>query len=99
MQNRVVEIASDGAHLSVARGFLTVTIDGEKTGQVAIEDMSALIIRGHGGSLSVNICSRLADANVPVVICQTNQSPASVIWPIGGHFFTGPAYASASRCQ
>ncbi len=89
MQNRVVEIASDGAHLSLSRGFLTVNINGEKAGQVAIADMSALIIRGYSATLSVNICTRLAEANVPVVICGANQSPASVIWPVSGHYAQG----------
>lgn len=89
MQNRFVEISTDGVHLSVSRGFLNVTIDKEPAGQVAIEDMSALIIRGHGASLSVNICSRLSEANVPIVICGTNQSPACVIWPVSGHFAQG----------
>ncbi|MCP4184345.1 MAG: type II CRISPR-associated endonuclease Cas1 [Hyphomicrobiales bacterium] len=89
MQNRVVEISSDGAFVSVSRGFLVVSIEGQETGQVAIDDMCALIIRGHGSSLSINICSRLAKANIPVVICQSNQSPASVIWPVSGHFSQG----------
>ncbi len=89
MQNRIVEIASNDVHLSVSRGFLTVAKDKEKVGQVAIDDMSALVIRGHGASLSVNICSRLAQANVPVVICASNQSPASVVWPVSGHFAQG----------
>lgn len=89
MQNRVVEVSSNGAHLSVSRGFLSVEINKQLAGQVAIEDMAALIIRGHGASLSVNICARLAEANVPVVICDTQQSPASVIWPVDGHFAQG----------
>jgi CRISPR-associated protein Cas1 len=89
MQNRVVEISSDGAHLSVSRGFLSVQIAGEAAGQIAIEDMAALIIRGHGASLSVNICTRLSQANVPIVLCGSNQSPASVIWPVSGHFSQG----------
>lgn len=89
MQNRIVEINTDGAHVSVARGFLTVSIDGEKAGQVAIDDMAALIVRGYGTSMSVNICDRLAKANVPVVICGANQAPAAVIWPVAGHFAQG----------
>lgn len=89
MQNRVVEISSDGAHLSVSRGFLSIEINKQLVGQVAIDDMAALVIRGHGASLSVNICSRLANANVPIVICDTQQSPASVIWPVDGHFAQG----------
>ncbi len=100
MQNRIVEISSDGAHISVSRGFLNVKIDGKAVGQVAIEDMAALIIRGHGASLSVNICARLSEANVPIVICGINQAPASVIWPISGHFAQGlhmQAQASANK--
>lgn len=89
MQNRIVEISSDGAYLNISRGFLVVSIEKEKVGQVAIEDMAALVIRGHGSSLSVNTCSRLAEANVPVVICGSNQSPDSIIWPISGHFAQG----------
>ncbi len=89
MQNRVVEIISDGAHLSVSRGFLFVKINREPARQVAIDDMSALIIRGHGASFSVNICARLAQANIPIVICSSSQSPASVIWPVNGHFAQG----------
>ena len=97
MQNRVVEISSDGAHLSASRGFLSVSINGEAAGQVSIDDMAALVIRGHGASLSVNICARLAEANVPIVICGTNQSPASVIWPIAGHFSQG-LHMQAQAC-
>lgn len=100
MQNRIVEITSDGAHLSVSRGFLTVEIQKEQAGQIAIDDMAALVIRGYGASLSVNICSRLAAANVPVVICGSNQSPASVIWPVEGHYSQGlhmQAQAVANR--
>jgi len=100
MQNRVVEITSDRAYLSLSRGFLSVKIYDKPAGQVAIEDMSALIIRGYGASLSVNICTRLAEANVPIVICGANQSPASVIWPISGHFAQGlhmQAHACANK--
>jgi len=89
MQNRIVEITTEGAHLSVKRGFLSVALEGETLGQVAIDDISALIIRGYGCTFSVNICTRLAQANVPIVLCGSNQSPASVIWPVDGHFAQG----------
>lgn len=89
MQNRIVEIATDGAYLHIHRGFLCVSLNGQKAGQVAIDDISALIVRGHGASLSVNACSRLAEANIPVVICGSNQSPCAVVWPVAGHYAQG----------
>lgn len=100
MQNRIVEIASQGAFLNVSRGFLSVKIGGVAAGQVAIEDMAALIVRGYGASLSANLCARLADANIPVVICGADQAPASVIWPVSGHFAQGlhmQAQAAANK--
>lgn len=99
MQNRIVEITSEGAYLSVERGFLLITIQGEKAGKVAIDDIGALIIRGHSASFSANICSRLADANVPIVICGNNQAPASVIWPISGHFAQGLHMQAQADCK
>lgn len=100
MQNRIVEINSDGAHISVDRGFLSVRLKDAKAGQVPIDDMAALVIRGHGASLSANICTRLAEANVPIVICGSNQSPASIVWPVSGHFAQGlrmQAQATANK--
>lgn len=100
MQNRIVEICSDDTHISVSRGFLKVRRHGEPAGQIAIDDMAGLIIRGHGSSFSANICTRLAEANVPVVICNSRQAPAAVIWPVDGHFAQGlrmQAQAAASR--
>ena len=89
MQNRIIEVASDDVHLSLYRGFLKLTRHGEPVGQVAIDDIGALIIRGFGASFSVNICTKLAQAHVPIVLCGANQAPVSVIWPIQGHHAQG----------
>lgn len=89
MENRIVDISSDGVYLHVSRGFLCVEREGETLGRIAIDDLSGVMIRGHGTSLSVNVCSRLAEANVLVVICGANQSPNAVVWPIAGHHAQG----------
>ncbi len=89
MQNRIVEITSDNVHLSLSRSFMKITQDGEKLGQIDITDMSALIVRGYSATISINLCSRLALENVPVIICGANQSPASILWPIDGHHRQG----------
>jgi len=100
MQNRIIEITSDNVHLSLSRGFMKITQEGEKLGQIDVTDMSALIVRGYSATVSVNLCSRLATENVPVVICGANQSPASILWPIDGHHKQGQhmqAQASAGK--
>lgn len=89
MQNRIVEIASDDIHLSLLRGFLKLSRDGTEIGRVAFPDIGGVIIRGYGASLSLNVAARLADENIPVILCGADQSPTSVIWPINGHHAQG----------
>jgi CRISP-associated protein Cas1 len=89
MQNRIVEIATDGAHLSAERGFLNVTKNRELLGRIAIDDVAGLVIRGYGASFSANICAAMALRNAPIVICSSDQSPSSVIWPVAGHYQQG----------
>lgn len=97
MKNRIIEVTSNGAHISASRGFIKISRDGQNLGQVAVEDMAALIVRGYGATLSANICSRLAMANVPIVICGTNQAPDSVLWPLAGHHAQGRIMAAQSE--
>jgi len=97
---RVVEVAREGAHLSVTRGFLRVSDLGREVGRVAIEDIAALIVRGHGATISLNLCTRLSQAGIPVVLCGANQAPDALVWPVKGHHEQGrrmQAQAEAGR--
>lgn len=100
MIGRVVEVAREGAHLSLERGFMRVSESGEEIGRIAIDDITALIVRGYGATVSINLCSRLSDAGIPIVLCGANQSPDALIWPVRGHFEQGrrmQAQAEAGR--
>jgi len=89
MIGRIVEIETDGVHLSVDRGFLTVSQDRNKLGQVALDDISALIVHGHGSTFSANLINRLAERGTPMVMCGANHSPTALVWPIAGHHEQG----------
>lgn len=102
MMNRIVEVASDGIHLSLSRGFLKLSRGGEEVGRVGLPDIGAVVVRGHGGSLSLNLAARLAAENIPLVLCGADQSPASVVWPVVGHHAQGhviEAQAALTRPQ
>ena len=89
MHNRIVEVVSDEIHLSLFRGFLKLSRNGTEVGRVGLPDIGGLIVRGYGASISLNLVARLANENIPVVLCGADQSPASVIWPVGGHHRQG----------
>lgn len=89
MQQHIVEIASDAVHLSAHRGFMKIEQGGAEIGRVPFADIAAVIVRGHGASVSINLCTRLSEAGAPMVLCGANQSPASLLWPVQGHYEQG----------
>ena len=85
MVGQIVEIATPGHWLNKARGFLEVHKEGEKIGQVPLDDIAAIIISVQGCSLSTNLLDQLAQRNIPIVICGQNYLPTSWTLPVQGH--------------
>lgn len=85
MIGRIVEIAEDGRHLSLHRGFLVVEASGAEIGRVALDGIGALIANSHGLSYSNNLLVTLADRNIPLVLCGPNHTPRAMLWPVEGH--------------
>lgn len=85
MVGRVVEVATDGRHLAVDRGFLTVAEKGTEVGRVPLDDLAAVVANAHGLTYSNNLLVTLASRGVPVVLCGPNHRPAALVWPVDGH--------------
>ncbi len=85
MIGRVVEIAGDGRHLSLTRGFLRVSEDGTELGRIPLDDIAAVIANGHGLTYSNNLVLALAERGATFVLCGPNHSPQAFLWPIDGH--------------
>lgn len=85
MVGRVVEIATDGRHLSVSRGFFVITEHGEEVGRVPLDDIAAVIGNAHGLSWSNNLLVTLSDRGIPAVLCGANHMPSAIIWPVNSH--------------
>ena len=97
MIGRIVEVASDGVHLAVDRGFMTVSRDREKTSQIALDDIAALVFNCHGATWSANLTARLSERGAPMVICGSNHAPIALVWPIDGHYEQWSAHAGPGR--
>jgi CRISPR-associated protein Cas1 len=82
---RVVEVATDGRHLAVDRGFLTVLEKNAEVGRVPLDDLAAVVANAHGLTYSNNLLVTLAARGVPVVLCGPNHRPAALVWPVDGH--------------
>jgi CRISPR-associated protein Cas1 len=65
--DRIVDIATDGRHLSVYRGFLIVEEEGNEVGRVALDDIHAVIVHAHGVTWTGNLVTQLAARGAPIV--------------------------------
>ncbi len=92
---RIVDIATDGQHVRLYRGFLLVEREGVEVGRVPLDDVHALIIHAHGVTWSGNLVAALAERGAPTVFCAANHSPVAVTLPIEGHH----AQAARMRAQ
>ena len=85
MVGRVVEVATDGRHLSISRGFLIVSEHGDEVGKVPLDDIAAVIANAHGLTYTNNALVELSSRGVPIVLCGANHMPAAIVWPVDAH--------------
>ena len=79
MVGRVVEIETDGRHLAIHRGFLTVSEKGAEIGKVPLDDIAAVIANAHGLTYTNNALVELSERGVPIVLCGANHMPAAIV--------------------
>ncbi len=82
---RIVDIATEGLHLSLFRGFLRVEKDRAEVGRVALDDVHAVIVHAHSVTWSGTIVAALAERGAPIIFCSSNHTPIAVTLPLVGH--------------
>lgn len=87
--DRIVDIGTEGLHLSTYRGFLTVSKDRDEVGRIALDDVHAVIVHAHGCTWTGNLVAALAERGSPIVFCNAHHSPVAVTLPIAGFHAQG----------
>ncbi|HSC46305.1 MAG TPA: type II CRISPR-associated endonuclease Cas1 [Candidatus Acidoferrum sp.] len=85
MPQRIIEIANDGRHLAVLRGFMIISAGHEEVGRVPLDDIGVLLCHAHGLTYSNNLLLELAQRGAAVVLCGPNHMPQAWVWPLDGH--------------
>ena len=71
MIGRVIEVAADGQHLAVLRGFMTVSADGAEVGRVPLDDNGVLLCHAHGLTYSNGADDVTPERLVLEIHCET----------------------------
>jgi len=82
---RIVDIATDGRHLSAHRGFLIVAEERVEVGRVPLDDIAAVIVHAHGVTWSTSLVVALAERGAILLLCGANHAPVAVCLPLDGH--------------
>lgn len=86
MVDGIIEIAEDGRHLSLYRGFLVVSQGNTELGRVPLADVSALVISANQASISKPILTALAAQNSVVICARATYLPSSITLPYCGNY-------------
>jgi len=89
MTGRFIDIASNDLHLSVDRGFMKLARHGDTIGQTPLDDIAAVLVHGHGITVSMNLTAQLAQRNAALVLCDHRHNPVSWMLPVSGHHDQG----------
>lgn len=87
--DQIIDIATDGRHLSRTRGFFKVSENGLEIGRTPLDQIAGVIVHAHGTTWSTSLLTELADRGVPVVLCGSNHAPRGVLMPLDGHHAQG----------
>lgn len=83
--DRIVDIATDGLHLSAHRGLMRLTLDKQELGRVALDDIAAVIVHAHGVTWTTSLAVELAARGAMLVLCANNHAPVAYLTAIDGH--------------
>ncbi|MEP2147802.1 MAG: type II CRISPR-associated endonuclease Cas1 [Paracoccaceae bacterium] len=87
--DQIIDITTEGRHLSRARGFLKVSEDGVEIGRTPLDQIAGVIVHAHGTTWTTSLLVELAERGAPDVLCAANHAPKSVLLPIEGHYAQG----------
>lgn len=87
--DQIIDISTDGRHLSRDRGFLKVSENGAEVGRTPLDQIAGVIVHAHGTTWSTSLLTELAERGAPVVLCSANHAPKSVLRPLEGHHAQG----------
>lgn len=83
---QIVDIAEPRRTLALDRNALVVRSAGETLGSVPLSDIQAVIVHGHGATISLNLSAALAEAGIPLVQCGSDHMPRALTLPVTGNF-------------
>jgi CRISPR-associated protein Cas1 len=83
---RLIDIAGEDRHLRLERQALVVRHGDIDLGRVPLSDLNAVVVHAIRCTFTGDLAAALAAEGIPLVLCDARHMPASITWPLTGHF-------------
>lgn len=88
MRDHIIEIESEGSHLSIKRGFLVISKNSEEIGKFPLDDLQAVVFANRGSSITTRALAELAERGIPTIISGEKYLPEAIVWPLDSNHLT-----------
>ena len=95
MSWRVIDLAEDGRHLHAQGQWVVVSHKSAEVGRVPLVDLQSILVHAEYATYTHDLFRKLAESNIPLVVCDRTHLPTSVLLPLAGHH----AQAGRARTQ
>ncbi len=95
MTNRIIELSSNPAHVSVSNGLLTIDAADQPRFQIPPEDVAAVVAAHYAVTFTREAVAALADHGAQLIVCDKHGMPAAMLLPLRG--FHQPATRLAAQ--
>ena len=85
MSWRVVDVVEDGRHLHAQGQWFVVKHDSIEVGRVPLVDLQSVLVHAQYATYTHDLLRKLAQSNIPLVLCDQTHMPTSVLLPLAGH--------------
>ncbi len=89
MSWRVIDIAESGRYLHAEREWLVVEHQQVEIGRVALSDIQSILVHGLHATYSHSLLLKLAEHNIPLVICDKRHEPLALLTSLNAHHAQG----------
>ena len=95
MSWRVIDLAEDGRHLHAQGRWVVVKHESTEVGRIPLVDVQSVLVHAQYATYTHDLLRKLAESNIPLVVCDQTHMPTSVLLPLAGHH----AHAGRARAQ
>jgi CRISPR-associated protein Cas1 len=85
MSWRIIDVVEDGRYLHIERDWLVVEENKLELGRVPLTDVQSVLVHARHATYSHGLLLRLANHDIPLVICDHRHEPIAILMSLTGH--------------